>query len=737
MCTEAALQKELRDLSLCSAIPIPGYYEKTGKRYGIRKSKTYKGKPHDKTHVKVFKRKYKEDRGRVSKCKCYICGREGHFARDCRSKTGNIARRAVIDNLDLKEDWDIISADVSDQDTVYSISEGEGGATMLNIGSMIEDSPLEENAFIIQEEYCFMFHPESTEDIHKRKKVEVKRKEPDVTGTQADSILKLLIQKDNKWKQAIRDQAKEFYEWQVKEQEYKRQIREVEKLREENKSLIKDLGEVLKINEQMRNQIKALQQENEKIKGKQNERSLEEAFPRFEETLPSRFEEIFPLKQQINALIEDEVHTAKKTGEGEQTKVRKIINNQLYNVEVEFDIPNIKLFKVKAIIDTGATSCCINKSAVPIKAGNFIIEGNYALEMRTGDGIDMLIGTNFTRSMNGGIRIEGDEVTLYKKVTRLKTNQTTEVNTAAIEELDMDEEFYQELQETVFFSKQDSEKLKSRLDIINPDVTIEDKPLKHVTPALEASFQKHVDALLKLGVIRPSKSRHRTMAMMVNSGTTVDPATGKEIKGKERMVFNYRTLNDNTYKDQYSLPGINTLIQRIGTAKIYSKFDLKSGFHQVAMAEDSIEWTTFLVPKGLYEWLVMPFGLKNAPAIFQRKMDECFKGTEEFIAVYIYDILVFSKNEADHEKHLQVMLQICKKKGLVLSPTKMKIACSEVEFLGAIIGKDRIKLQPHIIKKICDFKEEKLKTKTGLRSFIGILNYARSYIPKLSSLIMK
>ncbi|KAI3773705.1 hypothetical protein L1987_48235 [Smallanthus sonchifolius] len=385
--------------------------------------------------------------------------------------------------------------------------------------------------------------------------------------------------------------------------------------------------------------------------------------------------------------------------------------------------------------------------------------------MRTGDGIDMLIGTNFTRSMNGGIRIEGDEVTLYKKVTKLKTNQTTEVNTAAIEELDMDEEFYQELQETVFFSKQDSEKLKARfkpilnklreqgyigeeplkhwrkngetcrLDIINPDVTIQDKPLKHVTPALEASFQKHVDALLKLGVIRPSKSRHRTMAMMVNSGTTVDPATGKEIKGKERMVFNCRTLNDNTYKDQYSLPGINTLIQRIGTAKIYSKFDLKSGFHQVAMAEDSIEWTAFLVPKGLYEWLVMPFGLKNAPTIFQRKMDECFKGTEEFIAVYIDDILVFSKNEADHEKHLQVMLQICQKKGLVLSPTKMKIAYSEVEFLGAIIGKDKIKLQPHIIKKICDFEEEKLKTKTGLRSFLGILNYARSYIPKLISLL--
>nr|GFC33733.1 retrotransposon protein, putative, Ty3-gypsy subclass [Tanacetum cinerariifolium] len=113
-----------------------------------------------------------------------------------------------------------------------------------------------------------------------------------------------------------------------------------------------------------------------------------------------------------------------------------------------------------------------------------------------------------------------------------------------------------------------------KLDIINPDITIEDRPLKHVTPAMEDSFKKHVDSLLKIGAIRPSKSRHRTMAMIVNSGTTIDPVTGKEVKGKERMVFNYKSLNDNTYKDQYSLPGINTIIKRIRGAKIFLKFDL-------------------------------------------------------------------------------------------------------------------------------------------------------------------
>jgi len=114
------------------------------------------------------------------------------------------------------------------------------------------------------------------------------------------------------------------------------------------------------------------------------------------------------------------------------------------------------------------------------------------------------------------------------------------------------------------------------------------------------------------------------------------------------MVFNYRKLNNNTHKDQYSLPGINTIIKKIGNSNIYSKFDLKSGFHQVAMEEESIPWTTFITPDGLYEWLVMPFGLKNAPAIFQRKMDDCFQQYSQFITAYIDDILIFSENEHDH-----------------------------------------------------------------------------------------
>nr|GEX52362.1 retrotransposon protein, putative, Ty3-gypsy subclass [Tanacetum cinerariifolium] len=252
---------------------------------------------------------------------------------------------------------------------------------------------------------------------------------------------------------------------------------------------------------------------------------------------------------------------------------------------------------------------------------------------------------------------------------------------------------------------------------------------------MEESFKRHVDSLLKIGAIRPSKGRHRTMAMIVNSGTTIDPLTGKEVKGKEIMLLNYKSLNDNTYKDQYSMPGINMIIKRIGGAKIFLKFDLKSGFHQVAMDEESIPWTAFLVPGGLYEWLVMPFGLKNTPVVIQRKMDKCFKGTKSFIAIYVDDIPVLSKNEKEHSKHPERMLKNYEDNGLVLSPTKIKIAVSTMDFLGAVIREGTIKLKPHIIKKIMNFNEEELKTKKVLRLFLGILNYARTHILKLRILL--
>lgn len=135
------IQKSLKDLSFCNSIPLPGYNSPYRKKYTLRKSKTYDGKPHS-THLRLIKDK---DKGkRTTKCKCYICGEEGHFARNCRSKKGRLDRANFYNNAEIPKDWDVISVgmDEDDRDEICSLSDGEGPAED-TISAMIR-SPFQE-----------------------------------------------------------------------------------------------------------------------------------------------------------------------------------------------------------------------------------------------------------------------------------------------------------------------------------------------------------------------------------------------------------------------------------------------------------------------------------------------------------------------------------------------------------------------------------------------------------------
>nr|CAY56550.1 P194 protein [Rice tungro bacilliform virus] len=264
--------------------------------------------------------------------------------------------------------------------------------------------------------------------------------------------------------------------------------------------------------------------------------------------------------------------------------------------------------------------------------------------------------------------------------------------------------------------------------IINPDINITCNTIPY-TPADKEVFEKQIKELLDNKLIRKASPtcRHRTAAFIVRNHS-------EEVAQKPRIVYNYKRLNDNMVTDPFNIPHKISMINLLQKARIFSKFDLKAGFHHMKLKEDFKDWTTFTCSEGLYTWNVCPFGIANAPCAFQRFMQESF-GDLKFALLYIDDILIASSNEQEHIKHLKLFFTRVKEVGCVLSKKKSKMFLKEVEYLGVEIKEGKISLQPHIVEKIKKFDKSKLSTLKGLQAYLGLLNYARGYIKDLSKLV--
>ena len=155
-------------------------------------------------------------------------------------------------------------------------------------------------------------------------------------------------------------------------------------------------------------------------------------------------------------------------------------------------------------------------------------------------------------------------------------------------------------------------------------------------------IKKQIKELLDKGYIRPSSSPWGSPVLLV-----------EKKDGSLRMVVDYRGLNEVTIKNKYPLPMINDLFDRLQGAKVFSKIDLRSGYHQLKIRDQDIPKTAFTTRYGLYEYTVMSFGLTNAPAYFMNLMNKVFmEFLDKFVVVFIDDILIFSKDEEEHEEHL-------------------------------------------------------------------------------------
>ena len=166
--------------------------------------------------------------------------------------------------------------------------------------------------------------------------------------------------------------------------------------------------------------------------------------------------------------------------------------------------------------------------------------------------------------------------------------------------------------------------------------------------------------------------------------------------GTLRFCVDYRALNAVTKPDVFPIPRIDDLLDQLGQCTIFSTLDLAAGYWQIKVHPDSQEKITFTTHKSLYEFLVMPFGLRNAPTTFQRTMQEVLRELNpengpDFVSVYIDDVLIFSRNLEDHIKHIQQVVQRIADCGLKLKPDKCHFARREVEFLDHVVTAEGLK----------------------------------------------
>ncbi|KAJ9544313.1 hypothetical protein OSB04_024020 [Centaurea solstitialis] len=258
------------------------------------------------------------------------------------------------------------------------------------------------------------------------------------------------------------------------------------------------------------------------------------------------------------------------------------------------------------------------------------------------------------------------------------------------------------------------------IDLVTGAAPVAKSPYR-LAPSEMRELSKQLQELLDKGLIRPSSSPWGAPVLFVKR--RMDPLE----------CVDYRELNKTTIKNRYPLPRIDDLFEQLQGASYFSKIDLRSGYHQMRVREEDIANTAFRTRYGHYEFLVMPFGLTNAPAVFMDLMNRvCLPYLDKFVIVFIDDILIYSQSKEDHEQHLRLILELLKTERLYAKFSKCEFWIREVHFLGHVVNKEGIHVDPAKIEAIK--KWEAPKTPTEIRQFLGSAGYYRRFIANFSKI---
>jgi hypothetical protein len=244
-----------------------------------------------------------------------------------------------------------------------------------------------------------------------------------------------------------------------------------------------------------------------------------------------------------------------------------------------------------------------------------------------------------------------------------------------------------------------------------------------LSPLEEAEVKRQVTDLLAKGMIEPSTSPYGAPILFV----------GKK-DGTLRMCVDYRALNAITVKNRYPLPRIDDLFDRLSGCSVFSSLDLQQGYNQIKIAPEDVPKTAFRTPLGHFQFKVLCFGLTNAPATFQAVMNRVLAPyINRFVVVYLDDILIYSRNAEEHAEHLRLVLQALRSHKLQCRLAKCDFNRPEIAYLGHIVGRNGIRVDPKKIETVRTWPQP--KTATELRSFLGLTNYFRRFVQGYSSLV--
>ena len=265
------------------------------------------------------------------------------------------------------------------------------------------------------------------------------------------------------------------------------------------------------------------------------------------------------------------------------------------------------------------------------------------------------------------------------------------------------------------------QEFEHQIDFV-PGATIPNRPAYRSNPEETKELQKQVGELMEKGYVRDSLSPCAVPVILVPK---------KDVTW--RMCVDCRAINNITVKYRHPIPRLDDMFDELHGSCIFSKIDLKSGYHQIRMKEGD-EWkTAFKTKYGLYEWLVMPFGLTNAPSTFMRLMNHVLRAfIGKFVVVYFDDILIYSKNLDDHLIHLKFVLDVLRKERLFANLKKCTFCTDKLVFLGFVVSARGIQVDEEKVRAIQDWPSPTSVSK--VRSFHGLASFYRRFVKDFSSI---